>query len=147
VEKLEPFIGSSREQFPGRDQHTPATIMKKDGKVVAEVETILDHRYQNRQLQYLVKFLGYPRSEAEWHTFVADDPAWQDDVDLVVAFRNQHGLPTWPKSHASKKTVTVSSQPPVHAAPTVAPLAPPLVAPRRTGRIAQPRIRNPLMQS
>ena len=154
VEKLEPFIGSSREQFPGRDQHTPATIIQKDGKVVAEVEAILDHRYQNRQLQYLVKFLGYPRSEAEWHTFVADDPAWDDDVDLVVAFQEKHGLPKWPTRSVGSRvpsppTVPACAVHPDHPImPAIGePPAPTLVPPRRTSRAAQPRIRNPLMKS
>jgi hypothetical protein len=60
VEKVEPFVGSSKDQFPGRTHQAPAPVITKDGTLVAEVEAILDHRYHHRQLQYLVKFVGYP---------------------------------------------------------------------------------------
>jgi hypothetical protein len=57
VEKVEPFVGSSKDQFPGRTQQAPAPVITKDETLVAEVEAILDHRYHHRQLQYLVKFV------------------------------------------------------------------------------------------
>jgi hypothetical protein len=163
VEKIEPFIGSSKDQFPGRSQQAPAPVVQKDGTLVAEVETILDHRYHNRQLQYLVKFVGYPRSEAEWHTFVADDPAWDDDVALVVSFQEKHGLPQWPMKSVGSRVpspptvpacavhpdhpIMPAIGPPASSLPLVETPAPTLVPPRRTARAAQPRIRNPLMKS
>jgi hypothetical protein len=119
VEKVEPFVGSSKDQFPGLTQQAPAPVITKDGTLVPEVEAILDHRYHDRQLQYLVKFVGYPRSEAEWHTFVADDPAWDDDVNLVVAFQSKHGLPTWPTTSVRSRVTLPPTMPtcavhPVH---------------------------------
>jgi hypothetical protein len=64
VQKLKPFISNDHHLFPGRDQRPPATVVR-DGKWVAEVEKILDHRYSHNKLQYLIKFVGYPISEAE----------------------------------------------------------------------------------
>jgi hypothetical protein len=131
VEKLEPFIGSSKTQFPDRAQYAPAPVVR-EGILVAEVEHILDHRYHSNRLQYLLKFVGYPISEAEWHSYSADDPSWEDDVALVVAFQAKHGLPSRPSSRRNRIARTnptvaptqVSSSPSVPAhidAPVPAP--------------------------
>ena len=92
VEKLEPYHSNDKALFPGRAQEPPATVVQ-DNQYVAEIEKILDHRYHHKKLQYLVKYVGYPISEAEWHDYAADDPSWEDDVGLVTAFQSSHGLP------------------------------------------------------
>jgi hypothetical protein len=108
VEKLEPF----KDQFPDRVQYTPAPVARA-GHWVAEVEKILDHRYSNNQLQYLIKFVGYPISEAEWHTYTADDPSWEDDIGLVVAYQSTHGLPPRPPGRRHKGFVASSGPSPL----------------------------------
>jgi len=113
VEKLEPFIGSSKTQFPDRAQYAPAPVVR-EGILVAEVEHILDHRYHSNRLQYLLKFVGYPISEAEWHSYSADDPSWEDDVALVVAFQAKHGLPSRPSSRRNRIARTNPTVAPTH---------------------------------
>jgi hypothetical protein len=97
VEKLEPYHPSNRSVFSGRSQEPPATVVRGN-QYVAEVGKSLDHRYQNKKLQYLVKYMGYPMSEAEWHTYAADDPSWEEDLGLVKEFQASHGLPQLPSS-------------------------------------------------
>jgi transposase InsO family protein len=136
VEKLEPFIISSKDQFPDRVQYAPAPVARA-GHWVAEVESILDHRYHHNQLQYLIKFVGYPLSEAEWHSYEADDPSWEDDIGLVVAYQSTHGLPPRPSGRRRQGLVSNSVPPPL---PTPLPSTPlvPVVQPsppqRRTTR-------------
>jgi hypothetical protein len=119
VEKLEPFHSSDKSAFPGRAQEPPATVVRDD-QFVAEVEKILDHRYHKKQLQYLVKYIGYPMSEAEWHTFQADDPSWEEDLGLVTAFRAKHGLPQPPSARPRKVVVQVPRPPLLSPATAVA---------------------------
>ena len=58
----------------------------------------------------ILKFLGYPISEAEWHSYTADDPSWEDDVGLVVEYQSKHGLP--PRtSERRRKMVSSTSNP------------------------------------
>ena len=117
VEKLEPFYSNDNQAFPGRAQQPPATVVR-DGKWVAEVEKILDHRYHKNQLQYLLKFVGYPFSEAEWHSYQVDDPSWEEDLGLVTEFQATNGLPPLPKSRPRKVTVQVPLSP--HLSPATA---------------------------
>ena len=84
-----------------------------------------------------VKFVGYPISEAEWHTYTADDPSWEDDIGLVVAYQSLHGLPPRPSGRRRQGLVSNSVPPPL---PTPLPSTPlvPVVQPsppqRRTTR-------------
>jgi hypothetical protein len=58
-----------------------------DGEEVYEVETILKHRKRGRGYQYLVKWAGYPITEASWES----EQAFSDDGDMLEAYklRNQ----------------------------------------------------------
>ena len=126
---MEPFYSNDNQAFPGRAQQPPATVVR-DGKWVAEVEKILDHRYHKNQLQYLLKFVGYPFSEAEWHSYQVDDPSWEEDLGLVTEFQATNGLPPLPKSRPRKVTVQVPLSPHLSPATAVASSgsSPPLAA-------------------
>ena len=80
-------------RFPDRpEQQYPAPLVRSDGQSVHEVECILDHRLRNKKVQYLVKFVGYPWQESEWMDYSPDDPAWEEDMGLVVEFQRKFPL-------------------------------------------------------
>jgi hypothetical protein len=58
-----------------------------DGEEVYEVESILKHRRRGRGYQYLVKWVGYPITEASWES----EQAFSDDGDMLDSYklRNQ----------------------------------------------------------
>jgi hypothetical protein len=60
-----------------------------DGKEEYKVEHIMGHRKtgRNKELQYLVKWLGYPNSDNTW------EPAAQvHALDLIKQYQHQHHL-------------------------------------------------------
>ena len=127
-------MSSDRQQVPKREQETPGPSIDDEGNLVAEVESILDHRYSNRKLQYLLKFKGFQRSEAEWHTFSAEDPTWEEDLGLVVAYQEKHGYPQQParRRRQPDPPAEVLGNPP---APTL-PTGPSTAPVRRSARLA-----------
>jgi Chromo (CHRromatin Organisation MOdifier) domain len=58
-----------------------------DGEEVYNVETILKHRKRGRSYQYLIKWEGYPISEASWEPETAFS-----DGDLLSTYKQQHQL-------------------------------------------------------
>jgi hypothetical protein len=62
-------------------------------------------------------------SEAEWHSYAADDPSWDEDIGLVVAFQATHGLPPRLPGRRRKGLVAGSVPPPL---PTPLPSTPPV---------------------
>jgi hypothetical protein len=67
-----------------------------DGEKVHNVETILKHRRRGRSYQYLIKWEGYPISEALWEP----EEAFSDDGDLLAIYKQWHQL--WNMSHLVK---------------------------------------------
>ena len=54
-----------------------------DGEEVYQVETILKHRRQGRGYQYLIKWEGYPITEASWEP----KSAFSDDGNLLDEYK------------------------------------------------------------
>jgi Chromo (CHRromatin Organisation MOdifier) domain len=67
-----------------------------DGEEVYNVETILKHRRRGRSYQYLIKWEGYPISEALWEP----EEAFLNDGDLLTIYKQRHQL--WDTSHLVK---------------------------------------------
>jgi hypothetical protein len=72
ISKLKPYH-SGVDQFPHRPTNSsrpPPDSVDDDGTPVFEVESILDHRYRgrssSRRVEYLIRWKGYPDSEATW---------------------------------------------------------------------------------
>jgi hypothetical protein len=59
-----------------------------DGEEVYNVETILKHQRRGRSYQYLIKWEGYPISEASWEP----EAAFSVDGDLLSLYKKQHQL-------------------------------------------------------
>ena len=59
-----------------------------EGEEVYEVETILKHRRQGRGYQYLLKWKGYPITDATWES----ELAFSDDGNMLTIYKNQHQL-------------------------------------------------------
>jgi predicted aspartyl protease len=79
--------------------------------------TIDGHRINGTKLQYLVK---YSKGHKEWTTYTADDPAWEESQDLVLAFQQKNGLPhPTPKRKSAKVAAArIRSQAAQFPAPT-----------------------------
>jgi RNase H-like domain found in reverse transcriptase/Reverse transcriptase (RNA-dependent DNA polymerase)/Integrase zinc binding domain/Chromo (CHRromatin Organisation MOdifier) domain len=58
------------------------------GEEVYNVETILKHRKRGQSYQYLIKWEGYPISEASWEP----ETAFSDDGDLLSTYKQRHQL-------------------------------------------------------
>jgi hypothetical protein len=59
-----------------------------DGEEVNNVETILKHRKKGESYQYLIKWEGYPISEASWEP----KTAFSNDGDLLSIYKQRHQL-------------------------------------------------------
>ena len=55
-----------------------------EGEEVYEVETILKHRRRGRGYQYLLKWKGYPITDATWES----ESAFSDDGDMLTTYKN-----------------------------------------------------------
>jgi hypothetical protein len=85
---LEPVVPNP---FPDRVA-PPPPVIKIDGQEEYEVEEILDSRLFRRHGQYLVKWKGYPLSEATWEPYENVANA-QDLVDIFHASNPQKAGP------------------------------------------------------
>jgi hypothetical protein len=59
-----------------------------NGEEVYEIETILRHRTRGRGHQYLIKWKGYPISDASWEP----EKCFSNDGDTLKRYKLQHGL-------------------------------------------------------
>ena len=59
-----------------------------EGEEVYEVEAILKHRRRGRGYQYLLKWKGYPITDATWEL----ESVFSDDSDMLTVYKNQHLL-------------------------------------------------------
>jgi hypothetical protein len=57
-----------------------------EGDELYEVETILRHRRRGRGYQYLLKWKGYPISEATWES----EQAFSDDGNMLTQYKRRH---------------------------------------------------------
>jgi Integrase zinc binding domain/Chromo (CHRromatin Organisation MOdifier) domain/Integrase core domain len=69
-----------------------------DGEEVYNMETILKHRRWGRSYQYLIKWEGYPISEALWET----EEAFSNDGNLLAIYKQRHQL--WGMLHLVKRS-------------------------------------------
>ena len=71
-----------------------------EGEEVYEVESIIKHRRRSRGYQFLLKWKGYPLTDATWES----ELAFSDDGNMLAAYKDQHQL--WQKSRLHKnKTI------------------------------------------
>jgi Chromo (CHRromatin Organisation MOdifier) domain len=82
-----------------------------DGEEVYNVETILKHRRRGRSYQYLIKWEGYPISEASWEP----EEAFLNDGDLLAIYKQRHQL--WDASHLVKRSEGLGNLPNQHCLP------------------------------
>lgn len=80
---LSPFRANT---LPGRSFEEPPPVVTEEGKEEWEVEHIVDSRKFRRQLQYLVKWVGYPPSEQSWEPAFSLDNA----QELIDEFHEQY---------------------------------------------------------
>ena len=59
-----------------------------EGEESYEVETILNHRKQGRGYQYLIKWAGYPITEALWES----EQSFNSDGDTLTSYKQRHQL-------------------------------------------------------
>jgi hypothetical protein len=59
-----------------------------DGEEVYNVETILKHQRRGWSYQYLIKWEGYPISEASWEP----EEAFSDDGNFLANYKQRHQL-------------------------------------------------------
>ena len=59
-----------------------------NGEEVYQVKTILKHRRRGQGYQYLIKWEGYPITEALWEP----ESAFSDDGDLLSTYKQKHQL-------------------------------------------------------
>ena len=59
-----------------------------NGEEVYQIETILKHRKRGRGYQYLIKWEGYPISEASWEL----ESLFSEDGDLLNLYKKRHQI-------------------------------------------------------
>ena len=120
ISKLRLKPEDDAERFPGRkDQQYPEAIVRENGHAVQEIECILDQRLRNKKVQYLVKFVGFPWQESEWMDYSPEDPAWEEDMGVVVAFQEKHLLAElYPNGQPPRRSASPNITAPVLRAPS-----------------------------
>jgi Chromo (CHRromatin Organisation MOdifier) domain len=84
VSLLTRYHASNPDIFPGRIAPPPPPTVV-DTELEYEVETILDKRTFRRQVQYLVKWAGYPAHDASWEPTAN----LSNSMDLITDFERQ----------------------------------------------------------
>ena len=64
----------------------PADLLEEEE--VYEVESILKHRRRGQGYQYLLKWKGYPITNAMWES----ESAFSNDGDMLTTYKNRHQL-------------------------------------------------------
>ena len=59
-----------------------------EGEEVYEVESILKHRHRGRGYQYLIKWKGYPITNATWEA----EMAFSNDGNMLMVYKDRHQL-------------------------------------------------------
>ena len=70
----------------GNNFPAPPEIIK--GEEVYQIKTILKHRKRGQGYQYLIKWEGYPISEASWEP----ESLFSEDRDLLDLYKEQHQI-------------------------------------------------------
>jgi hypothetical protein len=104
VEKVKPFIASNPGKFPNRPQDVRSSPTFADGEQYCDVERILDHKKIRKRLFYLVKYVGAPVEEAEWHEYNESDPTWDEDRHFVHSYCARKNLPVLPASEPVRRS-------------------------------------------
>jgi Chromo (CHRromatin Organisation MOdifier) domain len=81
---LKPYVGT---EVHGENFSRPILDILNEEKVY-NVETILKHQRRGRSYQYLIKWEGYPISEASWEL----EEAFLNDGNLLAIYKQQHQL-------------------------------------------------------
>ena len=81
---LRPYI---KNETHGANFPRPLPELLK-GEEVYKVESIIKHRRRGLGYQYLLKWKGYPITDATWET----ELAFSDDGDMLVAYKERHQL-------------------------------------------------------
>ena len=104
VEKLKPY--NQDQAHPNHPLPPPDLI---DQEEEYEVEKILDAQYRRGILNYLVKWVGYPNSEASWlradnteHMDDLVDDWYKDHPDSPRSLRPERKKPTGPRTRKGK---------------------------------------------
>ena len=59
-----------------------------NGEEVYQIKTILKHRKRGQGYQYLIKWEGYPISEASWEP----ESSFSEDGDLLNLYKKRHQI-------------------------------------------------------
>ena len=81
---LKPYI---KNEIHGKNFTLPPPEIQ-NGKEVYEVKTILRHRKWGQEYQYLVKWTGYPITEATWEL----ESSFSDDSNLLETYKQYNQL-------------------------------------------------------
>jgi hypothetical protein len=81
---LKPYVET--EEYGPNFPRPPPDIV--NGEEEYEVERIIKHRKRGRGYQYLVKWTGWPISDASWEP----EGMFENAQDILMAYRNRHSL-------------------------------------------------------
>ena len=81
---IKPYVET--ETHGGNFPRPPPELL--EGEEVYTIESILKHRKRGRGYQYLIKWEGYPISDATWEP----ESAFSDDGDLLDLYKQRHQL-------------------------------------------------------
>ena len=81
---IKPYVET--ETHGGNFPRPPPELL--EGEEVYTIESILRHRKQGQGYQYLIKWEGYPISDATWEP----ELAFSNDSDLLKLYKQRHQL-------------------------------------------------------
>jgi Chromo (CHRromatin Organisation MOdifier) domain len=82
---LKPYV---KTEVHGENFSQPIPDILDREEEVYNMKTILKHRRRGRSYQYLIKWEGYPISEASWEP----EEAFLNDGDLLAIYKQWHQL-------------------------------------------------------